>query len=278
LAVDWFIGDAGLDKAAAVHFFRGRISMVLKRAVAKLFDRFTGRSSQDAAAQSPFDAEIAYWDRELSLQGDFASLVVARLDPEKMIDTCPALFEKYRAKISRTGAKVLDVGSGPLSLLAHGHYRKLYELDCVDPLADEYRKLLAKYGYRIEYRLVQCPGETLSKVFAENDYDIVWMHNALDHSQNPEIVVREMAKVLRPGGYLCIAGWANEGTAEGFLGLHQNDLRLIDGRLHLATKADRTPKQIDALDCLTVIESHQYKPEEEPKEWMHIVYEKRQDA
>lgn len=252
--------------------------MFLKSTIAKLFNRAAGRSPQGTVAKPHFDAEIAYWDKELSLKGDYASNILARLTPEKMIDEYPTLFEKYRGKISRTGAKVLDVGSGPLSLLAYGYYQKLYELDCVDPLADKYLELLAKYDYRIDYRLIQCPGETLSTVFAENAYDIVWMHNALDHSQDPEIVVKELAKVLRPGGYLCIAGWANEGTAEGFLGLHQNDLRLVGGRLHLSTKAVRAPKQIDALDCLTVIESNQSKAKGASKEWMQIVYQKRQDA
>jgi len=223
-------------------------------------------------AEPNFQAEIDYWDKELSLSGVYPHAIINRSTPSLMYKEYPQLFDKYLNLLPKENAiKVLDVGSGPLSMLAYGHYKKLYDLDCVDPLADIYRKLLEKYHFEISYGMINCPGESLSNILATNSYDIVWIHNALDHSQNPETVMIEMSKVLKRGGYLCVAGWAREGTAEGFLGLHQNDLYLEDGHLVLATKGSATSKVIDSLPKLQVVE---HDTNNDTREWFHIVYRK----
>jgi SAM-dependent methyltransferase len=216
-----------------------------------------------------FASEIKYWDDELSLKGAYPQAIVNRSTPRLMQREYPGLFEKYRFLVGKS-ANILDVGSGPLSMLAYGHYKKLYKLQCVDPLGDVYLDLLKKYKFKVSYEITACPGEKLSTLLPNNFYDIVWIHNALDHSQEPPKVMEEMVKVLKSGGYLCIAGWAREGEAEGYLGLHQNNLYLENGRLWLSFK-NGDAQQIDNIPELSVVE---YMMENNTREWFHIVYRK----
>ena len=97
------------------------------------------------------------------------------------------LIEEYTLKSEKP--IILDVGSGPLSMLSYVKENDLADLKAVDPLAEEYKLLLEKYNYNIKYPLIECPGEKLTEKFEENSVDITWIHNALDHSQNPEEVL-----------------------------------------------------------------------------------------
>lgn len=221
------------------------------------------------AGKVDFEAEIAYWEKELSLQGYYPQAIINRATPTLMYKEYPALFEKYRLLVKEP-ATVLDVGSGPLSMLAYGHYKGFYKLQCVDPLGNIYKELLKKYEFDPSYEIITCPGEKLSMKLPKNFYNIVWMHNALDHSQDPMQVFQQMVEVLAPNGYLCIAGWANEGEAEGYQGLHQNNLYLNSGRLWISSKAGEA-KQMDNINNIRVIESN---IENNTREWFHIIYQK----
>jgi len=186
-------------------------------------------------SDSRFLAELAYWERELSLQGDYPEAILNRVKPERMDREFPfylmPLIDKLR-NVNHRPPKVLDVGSGPLSMLAYGHHNHIIDLTCVDPLADEYARLLTHYGYTIEYPIIAGYAEHLSKIFGRDSFDLVWIHNSLDHTQDPATAMKEMVAVLRPSGYLVVQGWEREGTAQGFNGLHQHDLYITEnGRL-----------------------------------------------
>ncbi|ACL63597.1 Methyltransferase type 11 [Anaeromyxobacter dehalogenans 2CP-1] len=228
-----------------------------------------------------FRDELAFWDRELSGRGEYAEDIRRRSTPALMTLVYPhylePLLEERRA---RTGAppRVLDAGSGPLSMWADGAEQGRIALTCSDALADGYRELLARHGLHTRYPLVQCGGEALSRRFGEAAFDLAWMHNALDHTQDPGAVMRELVRVLAPGGYLVVQGWCREGSAERFIGLHRHDLWVEPpGRLMLRTRSPgrrRLSAPVALCDGLGLELLEASPPSRTPRTWMKLVWRK----
>lgn len=95
----------------------------------------------------------------------------------------------------RDDADVLEIGSG-----AHGLIFFFGARDGVgvDPLADHYRALFPAWQDRA--RTIAAGGENLP--FADASFDIVLCDNVVDHAEGPARIVAEIARVLRPGGFL----------------------------------------------------------------------------
>lgn len=221
-----------------------------------------------------FQEELDYWDNELSLKGTYPNAIINRTTPELLIKEFPNILFRY-ITLSRINGnekpKILDVGSGALSMLSFASFNGLADLTCADPLNDEYIKLVKKYNYPLYYETVSVYGEKLTSKLSKNSFDIAWMYNAIDHSQNPKKVVEEMTKVLKPNGYLIISGWNREGSSEGWRGLHQSDIFLSP----LGKLMRETPTKIECIDeglPLSVVEKTNASVEE--RTWMTIVYQK----
>ena len=125
--------------------------------------------------------------------------------------------------------RVLDIGCGPVSHVGTCSDRWRIEVLAVDPLADEYRRL------REEFDLTDCGVapirgeiETLVQVVRERSFDIVYCRNALDHVRDPLSGIRQMIRVLRPGGSCWLVHSSNEGEKQDYGGLHQWNLSPLD--------------------------------------------------
>jgi SAM-dependent methyltransferase len=68
----------------------------------------------------------------------------------------------------------------------------------VDPLACDYAALFPAWQRRAQ--TVAAAGERLP--FADSSFDIVLCDNVVDHAEGPADIVRELARVLAPGGLL----------------------------------------------------------------------------
>ncbi len=240
---------------------------------------------RDANTNNPnipdFASELSFWDLELGMKGLYAESMVYRTDPDQQNKVYPwdvqPYIQKLTEKIGRL-PRVLDVGSGPVSMLAFGAHQAWFDLISVDPLADKYLKLLRKYHFEQDLKLVKGYGEKLTRFFGPGSFDLVWMYNALDHSQSPQAVFAELVNVLRPGGYLMIQGQSREGTAAGWSGLHQHDLYIAPGgKLMCESRAGKNPVNLEPK-CLsdgytlTLVESSE--PSNGVHDWVRLVWQK----
>jgi 2-polyprenyl-3-methyl-5-hydroxy-6-metoxy-1,4-benzoquinol methylase len=228
-----------------------------------------------------FDSELEFWDTELGMKGLYAEFMVYRTDPDQQNKIYPWEVQPYIKSLAekiRRLPRVLDVGSGPVSMLAFGAHQAWFELISVDPLADKYRKMLRKYHFKQDLKLVKGYGEKLTRNFGPDSFDLVWMYNALDHSQSPQKVFAELVNVLRPGGYLIIQGQSREGTAAGWSGLHQHDLYVAAGGKLMCESGtgmdamNLEPKCLSDGYALRLVESSE--PSTEVHKWVRLVWQK----
>ncbi len=91
--------------------------------------------------------------------------------------------------------RVLDVGCGISTVL---HYIKGKRFG-IDPLADEYLKL---YEYPKEINIKKAFGEDIP--FSDKYFDVIFCSNVLDHVTNPQKIIDEIHRVLKPSGHFLL--------------------------------------------------------------------------
>lgn len=125
---------------------------------------------------------------------------------------------------------VLDVGAGPASSV--GKVLPGYEVHLVpvDPLADDYARLLDEAGLRPPVPTRRGEAEELVEAVGEERFDIVHCRNALDHSYDPLRALGQMLAAARPGGTILLLHRENEGEHEQYAGFHAWNLTERDGR------------------------------------------------
>jgi SAM-dependent methyltransferase len=133
--------------------------------------------------------------------------------------------------------RILDVGAGPLTRLGKVWKGKMLDIVPTDPLAPEYDRILNEIDLQPLVRTIAIQGEQLTKHFSPGAFDIAYASNSLDHTRDPLEVIRQMAALVKVGGYLYLWHFVNCGIGERYSGLHQwnfdgspNDLLIDDGR------------------------------------------------
>jgi SAM-dependent methyltransferase len=174
--------------------------------------------------------EIRHW-REFCGSTRFRENFCER-EPNPEIDQDVELFIKGCAAVQNAHGqvpKVLDIGSGPVSMLSRSFAGEKVDLYAADPLADDYAQLWDSSSYSGLVLPIACSAEELSTRFENDEFDITHIRNALDHVANPLTALDEMLKVTKPGGFLIVHGFANEAIAENWQGFHQWNLCWADG-------------------------------------------------
>ncbi len=151
---------------------------------------------------------------------------------EKMIgETLDAAYQP--------GGLFLDVGCGravdAIQLLERGMGGVGVEVS--DVMIEEARKALAEKNLKME--LVRAFGENLP--FADNTFDVVYCKGAIDHFYNPQLAIREMARVTKPDGWvvLSVANFESAGFRLGRL-ITQMRIKKPEGVMPWDTPVDHT--------------------------------------
>jgi SAM-dependent methyltransferase len=118
-------------------------------------------------------------------------------------------------------ASILDVGASPITRLGFCYPGKMLTIVAVDPLADEYERLLRDLGLEPPIRTICVAGEDLLEHFEPQQFDLAYASNALDHSADPLTIISNMVAVVRAGGVVLLRHKRNEGEAARYGGLHQ---------------------------------------------------------
>jgi SAM-dependent methyltransferase len=101
----------------------------------------------------------------------------------------------------------------------------------VDPLADEYDRLLGDAELDPPIRTIRVAGEALLEHFGSGSFDIACAINSLDHSADPVTIISNMAAVVRTGGVVLLRHKRNEGEGARYGGLHQWNFDVVDDSL-----------------------------------------------
>jgi len=174
--------------------------------------------------------EVGYWrDWLANAGGKWAAEYAYRFDPAAEVAD-PALRELLAAS-PRDEVSVLDVGSGPVSTVGYRVPGKSIALVPVDPLADEYDRLLARAAVVPPVRVLRADGEHLLEQLGRDRFDIAYARNALDHAVDPLAIIENMVAVVRPGGNILLRHVRNEAVRQAYVQLHQWNFDRHDGHL-----------------------------------------------
>jgi SAM-dependent methyltransferase len=145
-----------------------------------------------------------------------------------------------RAELERIPAEeisILDVGAGPLTSLGYRCPGKTLTIVPVDPLAEDYARLLREARLEPPIPTLAVAGEALLEHFGSRRFDIAYATNSLDHSADPFTIISNMVAVVRTGGIVLLRHKRNEGESARYGGLHQWNFDAVDDSLLLWNNA-----------------------------------------
>lgn len=194
-----------------------RLTNLAVRTLGRLQDLRDRRLGSAERWQVRSASETKYWAdalRDPGARERFAD----RLDPEGELTDPP--LERAVDEVEGEEISVLDVGSGPLSSVGKRRRGRRIEVTPIDPLADDYARVLRECDYDAPVLPVACDGEQIVARFGTGRFDVAYSLNALDHSTDPTVVVGQMLESLKPAGRVAMTHMHNEGERNGYFGIH----------------------------------------------------------
>ena len=150
----------------------------------------------DQEREDELRRRIDHWLAHMTWRPDFARWREGRIWQERQQDDRLRLIARYGGALP--GRRVLDLGSGM------GGTSVALGLAGAAPLAFEYNRAycdiirLRAGRYDLGLPVVNGAGEYLP--FADASFDLAIAWDVVEHVQDPELLLAELARVLRPGG------------------------------------------------------------------------------
>jgi SAM-dependent methyltransferase len=122
--------------------------------------------------------------------------------------TIPAAAQLVRHSRIRSGQRVLDVacGTGPVAVTAARAGATVNGIDLTPQLLDRARENAALAGVNVDFR--EADVEQLP--FSDAEFDVVVSQFGHMFAPRPDVAVREMMRVLKPGGTIAFSTWPPE--------------------------------------------------------------------
>ncbi len=183
-------------------------------------------------------SEVDFWAAWLAGEAGAEEWISDR--DSRMSPETPIRDPLVRAELDRHPAdeiSILDVGAGPVTALGFRYPGKRLTIVAVDPLADDYDRLLRKADLDPPIRTIRVAGEELEEHFGARSFDIAYAVNALDHSADPLAIISNMVAVVRPGGLVLLRHKRNEGESAGYWGMHLWNFDVVDDAFLVSNNA-----------------------------------------
>lgn len=180
--------------------------------------------------------EVTWWRGWLgSVEGQMWLSEVERVECPLQDATVARLLEE----LSQPSIRILDVGAGPVTHLGYTYPGKQLLICAIDPLAEEYARLLRELHVECPIPTIKGQGERLLDQFEPESFDLVYASNSLDHSYNPLAIVDNMLQVVTRGGFVMLRHYRNEGRTGNYHGLHQWNFDIRNGDLVIWNERQR---------------------------------------
>lgn len=116
--------------------------------------------------------------------------------------------------------KILDFGAG--FCITSSHYAERHDVTAVEPNEEMYSMRVSG-----EYNLIT-EGIEYIKNIDDNSFDFVFCHNVLEYTEDKENILKELLRVLKPGGTLSIIKHNLYGRVMGSAVLADNPQAALD--------------------------------------------------
>jgi hypothetical protein len=155
---------------------------------------------------------LDFWSTELSLRGEYAEHVRRRLSATGRQGEYPAWIRSYvetvRREMGAPRPRVLEVMSGPLSVLAWGHEHGVIDLVATDPLAEQLVELMNRLQIQTALHPWQVDPTRLLERFKPHSFHLVYCRGELHRIADVQRFFAGADGLLIPGGYLIFEGRA----------------------------------------------------------------------
>ena len=148
-------------------------------------------TSRHKQAVRALERQLEYQQRKSKLVSGREAEIIVQM--QRASGRVRALLESF--KPIAVDARVIEVGSGAHGLIFYFGSKNGIG---VDPLAVDYAALFPQW--QRQATTVAAFGERLP--FADSSFDLVICDNVVDHAESPATIVKELVRILIPGGLL----------------------------------------------------------------------------